>query len=62
MCVICCEDIKYFGINFPCGHNQICWNCCLKQKLKIANDVCPVCNQKIAKVLISNRPDSTLTD
>lgn len=52
-CMICCNNIDYYGVAFPCGHNQCCWNCLLKQKLKLANDACSYCNQTVTKVLIS---------
>ena len=54
--MICCEDIAYFGINYPCKHST-CWNCSLKGKLKLGNDNCSYCNQAISKIIISTDPE-----
>ena len=33
-CMICREHIDIYAIG-ECGHNQICWKCSLKQRLKL---------------------------
>ena len=57
-CLICCEDIVLFAIG-ECGHNQCCWNCILRQRLKMQNEACPYCKESNSTVLISaNRYDT----
>lgn len=55
-CVICTEAIKYYAIPEICGHNMICWNCILKQRLKLDDEKCPMCKEMSLRVLITDDP------
>lgn len=59
-CVICTESIKYYAIPEICGHNMICWNCILKQRLKLDDLKCPMCKEISMRVLITNDPTDCL--
>ena len=57
-CTICMEDIVYYAIG-ECGHNMICWNCTLRQRIKMHDETCPYCKKINIKMLItSNKEDS----
>ena len=51
-CIICTEFIVYYAIG-PCGHTHCCWNCIVRQKTKLGKDECPVCKEKMTKILIT---------
>ena len=49
----------YYAIG-ECGHTDCCWNCILRQRLKVENDECPHCKQSMTKVLFSSKKDDSL--
>ena len=55
-CVICTEAIKYYAVPENCGHNMVCWNCILKQRLKLDDEKCPMCKEMSTRVLITDDP------
>ena len=59
MCIICCEEIVFYGVNFPCKHNT-CWNCALKSKLKLGQDNCSFCNTPIDQILVTRDPNAVI--
>lgn len=60
-CVICTEPIKYYAIPEQCNHNMICWNCILRQRLKLDDEKCPMCKEPSTRVLITDDPSDTLS-
>jgi hypothetical protein len=58
-CSICVEDIVYYAIG-ECGHNMICWNCVLRQRLKMQDEKCPYCKETIMKILITSDKNDSL--
>lgn len=58
-CVICCEAIVYYGVNFPCKHST-CWNCALKSKLKLGADNCAYCKEPVEQILVARDPSAEL--
>lgn len=59
-CVICTEPIKYYAVPETCNHNMVCWNCILRQRLKLEDYKCPLCKEASARVLITDNPNETL--
>ena len=60
-CLICCEDIVYYAIG-ECGHNICCWNCILRQRMKMQNEKCPYCKEIMTKIYISSQKDDSLAN
>lgn len=60
-CVICTEPIKYYAIPEQCNHNMVCWNCILRQRLKLDDEKCPMCKEPSTRVLITDDPADTLS-
>jgi len=59
-CVICTDYIKYFAIPEVCNHNLICWNCVLKQRLKLNIMACSMCKEESSRVLITHDKTQTI--
>lgn len=59
-CIICTEKILYYAIPETCNHNLICWNCILKQRLKLNQNACPACKEESSRVLITMDPTQTI--
>ena len=59
-CVICTDYIKYFAIPETCNHNLICWNCVLKQRLKLNQTACSMCKEESNRVLITTDKTQTI--
>eukprot|EP00347_Sterkiella_histriomuscorum_P003040 403365821 len=53
VCAVCVEKMDYFAIG-ECGHNQVCWRCIMKLRLKQEKKECPICKQLNDKVLITH--------
>jgi len=50
-CQICYEPVEYFAI-LDCGHSHFCWQCIMKQRLKLENVACPYCKHQSVNVYI----------
>lgn len=59
-CVICTEPIRYYAVPESCGHTHVCWTCTLTQRLKLADNKCPMCNVLSDRVLITDDPTQNL--
>ena len=52
-CLLCCEALDIFGIGV-CNHPVICYRCTLKSRLKTGNLKCPMCNELLNEIIITN--------
>ena len=52
-CLLCCEDLDIFSIGL-CNHSIICYRCTLKSRLKLDNNKCPLCNEMLKEIIISD--------
>ena len=59
ICMICTDQIEYYAIG-DCGHNEMCWKCVLKQRLKLLKKDCAMCKQVNYRVLITKHKHMTL--
>lgn len=57
-CSICTEQIDYYAIG-ECGHNEICWRCILKQRIKLLKKECPYCKVVNYKMIITKDKSET---
>lgn len=58
-CCICCENIEYYAIG-ECGHNVVCWQCSLRQRMKMLKKECMYCKVINYRVLITKNKYDTL--
>ena len=59
ICHICTEQIEFYAIG-ECGHNEFCWKCVLKNRMKMHQTNCLMCRQPNQKVLITRQKYQTL--
>ena len=60
-CLLCCETLDYFGIG-TCNHGVICFRCTLKSRLKMNNKKCPMCNEVLNEIIITDRKHMKFND
>ena len=58
--MICTDYIKYYAIPETCNHNLICYNCVLKQRLKLKINACSMCKDESCRVLITMDKTQTI--
>ena len=52
-CLLCYQDIKYYSIG-KCGHKNVCHTCCLRLRLIMEDETCPMCKTELEEVLITH--------
>jgi hypothetical protein len=52
-CLLCCEPLDIFSIGL-CNHSIICYRCTLKSRLKLDNNKCPLCNEHLKEIIITD--------
>jgi hypothetical protein len=55
-CILCFNELKFFALG-ECDHKCVCNLCCLRLRLIMEDEQCPICKTELEEVVITSDRD-----